>query len=70
MPPKKGFLGQVRSIRDDLFELFPRSTVEIMQVKKLTSLNPRLRTADRLYDKNNWVQDVQTALIGLNLFKK
>ena len=59
-----------RNVHDGLLELLPGSTIETMQVKKLTSLNPRLRTADRLYDKNNWVQDVRTALIDLNLFKK
>ena len=59
MPPKKGFSGQVsyldRNVHDDLHELLPESTVETMQVKKLTSLNPRLRIADGLYDKGNWV---------------
>ena len=58
MPPKKGFLGKVKSIHDDVLELLPGSTVDIIQVKKLTSLNPKLRIADGLYDKNNWVQDV------------
>ena len=61
MPPKKGFSGQVsyldRNVHDDLLELLPRSTIETVQVKKLTSLNPRLRIADRLYDNGNWVQD-------------
>ena len=57
MPLKNGFSGQVsyldRNVHDDLLELLPGSTIEIMQVKKLTSLNPRLRTADGLYDKGN-----------------
>ena len=74
MPPKKGFSGQVsyldRNVHDDLLELLPRSTVETVQVKKLTSLHHRLRIADKLYDKGNWVQDAQTLQTGLNLFKK
>ena len=74
MPPKKGFLGQLnyldRNVHDDLLELLPESTVETVQVKILTSLNPRLRIADGLYDKGNWVQDAQTSQTGLNLFKK
>ena len=74
MPPKKGFSGQVnyldRNVHDDLLELLPRSTVETVQVKKLTSLNPRLRIVDRLYDKGNSVQDAQTSCTDLNLFKK
>ena len=65
MPPKKGFLGQKnyldRNVHDDLLELFPESTIEIAQVKRLTSLNHRLKVADRLYDKGNWVQDAQTS---------
>ena len=74
MPPKKGFSGQInyldRNVHDDLLELLPESTVEIVQVKRLTSLNPRLRIADGLYDKGNWVQDAQTSQTGLSLFKK
>ena len=41
MPPKKGFSSQVsyldRNVHDDLLELLPGSTVEKVQVKKLTS---------------------------------
>ena len=74
MPPKKGFLGQKnyldRNVHDDLLELLPESIVEIVQVKRLTSLNLRLRIVDGLYDKGNWVQDAQTSQTGLNLFKK
>ena len=59
MPPKKGFLGQVnyldRNVHDDLFELLPESTIETVKVKRFTSLNPRLRIVDGLYDKGNWV---------------
>ncbi len=50
--------------------MLPESTIEIVQVKKLTSLNLRLRVADGLYDKVNWVEDAQTSQTGLNLFKK
>ena len=61
MLPNKGFLGQVsyldRNVHDDLLELLPESTIETVQVKKFTSLNLRLRIADGLYDKGNWVQD-------------
>ena len=74
MPPKKPFSGQVRyvdrNIHDDLLELLPESTVEPAQVKKLTSLNPKLKIADGLYDKGNWVRDATTAQSGLILFKK
>ena len=74
MPPKKGFSGQVsyldRNVHDDLLELLFGSTVETVQVKKLTSLNPRLRIANGLYDKGNWIQDAQTTQTSLNLFKK
>ena len=55
MPPKKEFSGQVRSVRDNLLKLLLGSTVETAQVKKLTSLNPRLRIANGLYDKGDWV---------------
>ena len=59
MPPKKGFSGHKnyldRNVRDDLLELLPESTVETAQVKRLTSLNPRLKVVDGLYDKGNWV---------------
>ena len=48
MPPKKGFSGQAGNMHKDLFELLLVSTVETMQVK-------RLRTANGLYDENNWV---------------
>ena len=65
MPPKKHFLGQLnyldRNVHDELLELLPESIVEIVQVKRLTSLNPRLRIADGLYDKGNWVKDAQTS---------
>ena len=74
MPPKKGFSGAInyldRNLHDDLLELLPESTVETVQVKRLTSLNPRLRVADGLYDKGNWVRDAQTSQTGLSLFKK
>ncbi len=74
MPPKKGFTGAVnyldRNVHDDLLELLPESTVETVQVKRLTSLNHRLRIADGLYDKGNWVRDAQTSQTGLSLFKK
>ena len=74
MPPKKGFSGQVnyldRNVHDDLLELLPESIVETVQVKRLTSLNPRLRIANGLYDKGNWVQDAKTSQTGLYLFKK
>ena len=36
----------------------------------MTSLNPRLRLGDGLYDKGNWVQDAHTSQTSLNLFKK
>ena len=65
MPPKKGFSGQLnyldRNVHDDLLELLPESTVEIVQVKRLTSFNPSLRIVDGLYDKGNWVKDAQTS---------
>ena len=55
MPPKKVFSSQEnyldRNVHDDLLELLPDSTIETIQVKKLTSLNPRLRIAYGLYDK-------------------
>lgn len=59
-----------RNIHDDLLELLPESTNETMKVKKLTSLNPRLKIADGLYDKGNWVRDANTSQTGLSLFKK
>ena len=60
MTPKMEFSGQVkyldRNVHDDMLELLPESTIEIVEVKKLTSLNPSLRIVDGLYDKGNWVQ--------------
>ena len=57
MPPKKVFSRQedylARNIHDELLELLPESTTETVQVKKLTSLNPRLKIVDGLYDKGN-----------------
>lgn len=57
MPPKKKFSGQVnyldRNVHDNFLELLPESTIEIVQVKKLTSLNPRLRISYGLFDKGN-----------------
>ena len=57
MPPKKVSSGQedylARNIHDDLLELLLESTTETVQVKKLTSLNPKLKIADGLYDKGN-----------------
>ena len=74
MPPKKPFSGQVnymdRNVHDDLLELLLESTIEPAQVKKLTSLHPRLRIVDGLYDKGNWVRDATTMQTGLVLFKK
>ena len=56
-PKQKVFSGQEdylkRNVHDDLLELFPHSTVEIVEVKRLTALNPRLKIADGLYDKGN-----------------
>ena len=64
MPPKKAFFRQVnymnRNFHDDLLELLLESTTEPTQVKKLTSLGPRLRIADGLDDKGNWVRDATT----------
>ena len=64
MPPKKAFFGQVnymnRNVHDDLLELLLESTTEPAQVKRLTSLDPRLRISYGLYDKENWVRDATT----------
>ena len=74
MPPKKVFFGQedylARNIHDDLLELLPKSTNETVKVKKLTSLNPRLKIVDGLYDKGNCVRDAKTSQTGFSLFKK
>ena len=59
-----------RNILDDLLDLLPKSTNESSQVKKLTSLNPRLKIVDGLYDKENCVRDAITFKIGLYLFNK
>ena len=52
MPPKKAFSGQVKymdmNVHDDLLELLPESTIEPAQVKKLISLNPKLKIVDGL----------------------
>ena len=73
MPPKKVFSGQAdylsRSIHYDLLELFPESTNESAKVI-FFSLNPRLKIADGLYDKGNWVRDAKTSKTRLFLFKK
>ena len=73
-PPKKVFSSQedylARNIHDDLLELLPESTNETVKVKKLTSLNPRLKIIDRLYDKGNWVRDAKTSQTRLSLIKK
>ena len=74
MPPKKAFSGQVnymnRNVHDDLLELLPESTTKPTLIKRLTSVDPRLRIVDGLYDKGNWVRDVTTTQTGLVLFKK
>ena len=74
MPPKKPFSRKInymdRNVHDDLLQLLPESTVEPAQVKKLISLNPRLKIVDGLYDKGNWVRDATTTQTGLILFKK
>ena len=74
MPPKKVFLGQrdyqARNVHDDLLEFLLECTSKNVQVKKLTSLNPRLRTIDGLYDKGNWVRDAMTTQTSFILFKK
>ena len=73
-PKQKVFSGQgnylKRNVHDDFLELFPRSTVETIEVKRLTALNPRLKIADGLYEKGNWVRDAITSQTGLVLFKK
>ena len=73
MPPKKAFSGKVnymdRNVHDDLLELLLESTTEPAQVKRLISLNPRLKVGNGLYDKGNWVRDAMTTQIGLVLFK-
>ena len=53
-----------------MLELFPRSTIETVEFKRLTALNHRLKIVDGLYDKGNWVRDAITSQIGLVLFKK
>ena len=74
MPPKKPLSGkknyQVRNVHDDLLELLLESTIDMVQVKRLTSLDPRLRIANNLYDKGNWVRDATTDQFGLVLFTK
>lgn len=42
-----------RNVHDDLLELLPSSTIETVEVKRLTSLDPRLIIEDGLYDKGN-----------------
>ena len=74
MPPKKAFSRQkdyqARNVHDDLLELLLKSTTETVQVKKLTSLKPRLNMADNLYDKGNWVRDAITTQSSLVFFRK
>lgn len=73
MPPKKVFSGQVdyaRNTHDDLFELLHESKNESTQMKKLVSLNPRLKIVDGLYGRENWTRDATTTKFGLFLFKK
>ena len=57
MPPKKPFSGKInymdRNVHDDLLELLPKCIVQPAQVKKLISLNPRIKIVDGLYDKGN-----------------
>ena len=57
MPPKKAFFGQInymdRSVHNDLLELLQESTTELAKVKKLVSLNPRLKIVYGLYHKGN-----------------
>ena len=53
-----------------MLEFFPHSIVEIVEVKRLTTLNPRLKIVDGLYDKGNCVRDAITSQTGLVLFKK
>ena len=69
MHPKKFFSGkrdyQARNVHDDLLELLPQSTNETVQVKKLTSLNPRLKIAYNLYDKGNSIRDAITTQTDL-----
>ena len=73
-PKQKVFSGQENylkmNVHDDLLELFPHSIVETVEVKRLIALNPRLKIADGLYDKGNWVRDAITSQTGLVLFKK
>lgn len=59
-----------RNVHDDFLELLPESTTEPTQVKKLISLNPRLKVVGGLYDKGNWFRDATTTQTGLVLFKK
>ena len=65
MPPNKVLSRQedylARNIHDDLLELLLESTNETVKVKKLTSLNPRLKIVDGLYDRGNWVRDAKTS---------
>ena len=74
MPLKKPFLGQKnyqpRNVHDDLLELLPKSSIDMVQVKRLTSLDPRLRIANGLCDKGNWVRDAITSQSTLMLFMK
>ena len=39
-------------------------------MKKLISMNPRLKIADGLYDRGNWVRDAIITKSGLHPFKK
>lgn len=74
MHPKKVFSGQgdylARNVRDDILDLLPESTNETAKVKKLISLNPRIKITYGLFDRGNWVRDAKNSQTGDSLFKK
>ena len=50
--------------------MLPESKNDTVEVKKLTSLNPRLKIVDGLYDKGNWVRDANTTKTRIFIYKK
>lgn len=39
-------------------------------MKKLISVNPRIKIVDGLYDRSDWIRDATTTKLGLFLFEK
>lgn len=68
MPPRKDLSGETdsskRGLHEDLLQLLPSSTIDLVKVKQLMPKEPRVKIEDGLYDMGNYIRDAKIGTLN------